>query len=177
MLISTTVPNIQAKHDSRLSHQTSTATIITVGEVEYYLHHAPAHVLSFHPSHPSRQLFLGLDQDLLPCTVIDWSKDQLNKDDLEALTANFALHDDVWTPAFLQGETRCRPCNYNQGVANSMTPSNSRHSPNAPKFQSICRARWSPYSLGSQVYSFADWSLCNPTINWRNPPCIAFIPR
>ena len=102
--MSTIVPEIQATHGSKFYGQSNTF-VGTFGEIHYYLDQVPAHVISFQPSRPSDGLFGGLRGDVLPCTVIDWSKDQLSKEDLIALCARFVLHDDVWTPVFLAGET------------------------------------------------------------------------
>lgn len=105
--MSTIVPEIQATHDSRF-YGPSNTVIVTFGEIHYYLDQAPAHVISFQPSRPLDGLFRCLKGDVLPCTVIDWSKDQLSKEDLIAIGARCVSHDDVWTPIFLAGETSCR---------------------------------------------------------------------
>lgn len=84
------------------------STTIVIGEIEYYIDQAPAHVITFQPSRPLDGLSRGLKGDLRPCTVTDWSEDQLNKENLDSISAKFALHDDIWTPAFLEGENSYR---------------------------------------------------------------------
>ena len=90
----TIVPEIQATHDSRF-YGPSNTLIVTFGEIHYYFDQAPAHVISFQPSRNSAGLFGGFKGDVLPCTVIDWSKDQLSKEDLISISARFISHDDV----------------------------------------------------------------------------------
>lgn len=99
--MSTLVQAIQETHDSKV-YQQRTTTVVTFGGIDYYLDQAPVHVISFQPSKPADRLSNGLQQNLLPCTVINWSKDQLDKEDLDAISASFVLRDDVWTPAFLE---------------------------------------------------------------------------
>lgn len=105
--MSTVMQAVQETHDSKV-YQQHTNTVITFGGIDYYLDQAPAHVISFQPSKPADRLSDGLQQNLLPCTAINWSKDQLDKEDLDAISAKFVLRDDVWTPAFLEGEASCR---------------------------------------------------------------------
>lgn len=105
--MSTIVQAIQETHDSKV-YQQRTTTVITFGGIDYYLDQAPAHVISFQPSKPTDRLSNGLQENLLPCTVINWSKDQLYKEDMDAISAKFVLRDDVWTPAFLEGEASRR---------------------------------------------------------------------
>lgn len=97
---------VQATHDGRAYGQCTTV-VTTFGGIEYYIDQAPAQVITFQ-SPRSDGHFSSLKGDLLPCTVIKWSEDQLDKEDLDATSAKFALHDDVWQPAFLEGETSCR---------------------------------------------------------------------
>ncbi len=97
----------EATHDFRVYAQ-NTTIIITFGGIEYYLDQASAQVITLQPSRPLVRLFSGLNGDLFPCTVINSSKDQLNKEDLDVISVKFALHDDVWTDAFLKGEFGCR---------------------------------------------------------------------
>ena len=85
-----------------------TTIIASFGGIKYYVDPAPVQVISFQPSRPSDGFFSSLNGDLRPCTVIDNSNDHLNKEDLDTITSNLALHDDVWTPAFLEGETSRR---------------------------------------------------------------------
>ena len=105
--MSLTVTKDEATHDFGV-HAQNTTIVTTFGGIEYYLDQAPAQVITLQPSRPLVRLFSSLSGDLFPCTVINSSKDQLNKEDLDAISAKFALHDDVWTQAFLEGETRCR---------------------------------------------------------------------
>ena len=90
------------------AHAQNTTIITNFGGVEYCVNQPPAQIITFQPSRPSLELFGGLNGDLFPCTVIDLSKDQLNKDDLDAISAKFTLCDDVWTQAFLEGQTSLR---------------------------------------------------------------------
>ena len=83
----------------------STTIFASFGGIKHYVDPAPAQVISFRPSRPSDGFFSSLNGELYPCTVIDNSNDHLNNEDLDTITSNFALHDDVWTPAFLEGET------------------------------------------------------------------------
>ena len=103
--MSTITRRVQTTEKFRECEQSTT---VVVGEIEYYLHQVPAHVITFQPSRPLDGLFSGLKGDLRPCTVTDWSEDQLNKEDLDSISAKYALHDDVWTPAFLEGENSYR---------------------------------------------------------------------
>ena len=105
--MSTIVPKIQATRESRAYGRINTV-IVTFGDFEYYVDQSSAHVITVQPSRPLDGIFTGLKGDLLPCTVIDWAKEQLKKEDLNAISANFALRDDVWTPAFLESETSRR---------------------------------------------------------------------
>ena len=97
----------EATHDFGV-HASSTTIVTNFGGIEYYLAQAAAQVITLQPSRPLIGLFSGKG-DLFPCTVINSSKNQLNRQDLEALSAKFALHDDVWTHAFLESKTSCRP--------------------------------------------------------------------
>lgn len=166
---------IQGTHASKTCGQFSTTCII-FGETEYYLDQAPTEVISFSASHPSEGLFSGFQGDILPCTVINWSADQFERADLNAVVTKFALRDDVWTPEFLGGETSCRP-DIAIMTTNNVTPVDSLHTPDTPNFENICCARWDPCFPGIRVYSFADWPLCNPAVIWRNSSCIAIIRR
>ena len=89
-------------------HESSTTVIASFGGIEYYLDTAPAQVVALQPSRPLVGSFSTHNGDLFPCTVISLSKDQLNKEDLDRVIAEFALCDDVWKHAFLGGETSCR---------------------------------------------------------------------
>ena len=110
VVVNPVMPPIAAKdeatHDFGV-HASSTTIVTTFGGIEYYLAQAAAQVITLQPSRPLIGLFSGKG-DLFPCTVINSSKNQLNRQDLEALSAKFALHDDVWTHAFLESETSCR---------------------------------------------------------------------
>ena len=82
--------------------------IATFGGIEYYLDQFPIHTISFQPPYSSDEIFNGLKEDLIPCTVFNGSKEEFNNEDLDAISAELALHDDVWTPAFLQSESSYR---------------------------------------------------------------------
>ena len=105
--MSTIVTQKEASHGFH-THGQNIVAIATFGGIEYYLDQTSAEIITFQPSRPSSGLFSGLNGDLFPCTVINWSKDHFNKEDLDAISAKFALHDDVWTQAFLQSETSWR---------------------------------------------------------------------
>lgn len=105
--MSNVVQKFQATHDFK-SYEQSTTVFVTFGNIEYYLDQAPAEIITLQPSRSSDGLFSGLKGGLLPCTVIDWSKEQLDKEDLDAISAEFAIRDDVWTPVFLEGKNSCR---------------------------------------------------------------------
>ena len=101
----TSVRNSQAAQ----AHGQSTSIIIaSFGGIQYYVDPTPAKLISFRPSRPSDGFFNSLNGDLGPCTVIDYSNDHLNKQNLDNIISNIALHDDVWTSAFTQGETSRR---------------------------------------------------------------------
>ena len=102
-IMSTSERSIQAAQ----AHGQGTTIITTFEGIEYCLDPAAAQVISFKPSRPSDGFFSSLNEDLRPCTVINYSKDQPNKKELNAIISKTALHDDVWTPAFLEGETNC----------------------------------------------------------------------
>ena len=101
------VPKLQTTNDSRLQGRSATI-VLTFGDIEYCLDQSPAHIISFQPFPCSDELFNGHKGAVLPCTVIDFSKDQLSKEDFLAICTRFALRDDVWTPSFLAGETTGR---------------------------------------------------------------------
>ena len=101
--MSSFTPYIQATHGLQ-SHGKDSTVIKTFGEIDYHLDQAAAEVISFQPSRPSDGFFGSHNRDVLPCTVVNWSNEHFSKKDLDAITAKYALHDDVWTPAFLQGE-------------------------------------------------------------------------
>ena len=103
--MSTNVPNIQAMQ----THGQGITTITSFGGIEgieYYLDPAAAQVISFRPSRPS-DIFGSLQGDLCACTVVNYSKDHFDKENLAAISSEFALRDDVWTQAFLEGEISC----------------------------------------------------------------------
>ena len=82
--------------------------IATFGGIEYYLDQSPTHTISLQASYSSDEVFSGFKGDPIPCTVFNGSKDDFNKEDLDAVSSKLAHHDDVWTPAFLQSETSHR---------------------------------------------------------------------
>ena len=83
----------------------SVTTIASFGGIKYYVDPKPAQVISFQPSRPTDGFFGSLNGDLRPCTVIDDSIDHLNMEGLGNIASFFAHYDDVWTSAFLEGET------------------------------------------------------------------------
>ncbi len=172
--MSTNVGELQAKRGLEACGQRIT-TIATFGDNEYYLDPAAAEVISFQPSPPSNGFFDSLKGDLRPCTTINRSKDQLGNEDFHVITSDFTLHDDIWTPAFLEGKTSYRLKVALGGVAYRMTPHNSRHTTNTPRFKIMPYRKRRSCFLGSTAFSFADRSLCDPAINWRSISCIATI--
>ena len=98
--MSMTVQNFRAMK----THEQSAVTITSFGGIEYYLGPATAQIISIRPSRPSDGFFGSLKGDLRACTVIDHYKDDFNKDDIAVVSSEFAQRDDVWTPAFLEGE-------------------------------------------------------------------------
>lgn len=98
LIMPTSVGNSQATQ----AHGQSTSIIIaSFGGIQYYVDPAPAQVISFRPSRPFKE-------DLRSCTVLNCSNDHLNEQGLDNLISNVALHDDVWTSAFMKGETSRR---------------------------------------------------------------------
>ena len=91
-----------------MAYEPNFRIIATFGGIECYLDQSPAHVISFQPSCSSDENFSGLNGDLVPCTVFNGSTEEFNNEDLDAIAAELALHDDVWTPAFLKGEISYR---------------------------------------------------------------------
>ena len=98
-----TVQNLQATQ----AHEQSTVTTTSFEGVEYCLGPATAQKISFQPSRPWNGFFGGLKGDLCACTVIDYYKDHFDKEDIAIITSEFTRRDDVWTPAFLEGEASC----------------------------------------------------------------------
>ena len=90
------------------AHGQSTSIIACFKGIKYYVDPAPAQVISFQPSRPSDGFFGSLSEDLRPCTVIDYSKDHIKQQDLDNIISNIAVYDDVWTSAFMEGETSRR---------------------------------------------------------------------
>ena len=157
----TIVPSVQATQ----AHGQSATIITSFGGIEYYVDPAAAQVISFQPCRPSDGFFGSLKGDLHPFTVINQSKESIDKEDLDALTFDFALRDDVWTPAFSEGETSCRYEMQSRSAYN-MTLLNSRHNPNTPDFKNMASAKGRSPSFRTRAYSFAGRPLCNPAINW-----------
>ena len=120
------------------AHAQNTTIHTVFGGIEYYLDQAPAQVITPLSSSLSDGLFSGLNEDLFPCTVLNLRKDQLNRKDLDAISAKFALYDDVWTRAFLKGETSHHHHHHHHlailvfYVANGVTPSNSCYNSDTP---------------------------------------------
>ena len=74
---------------------------LRVGGIQYYVHNIA-----------SLQLVIPLpssDSDgqgsLIPCTIINWDKDSLETEDLDAVLNGFILRDDVWNRSFLHSKT------------------------------------------------------------------------
>ena len=90
-------------------HGQCTSIIASFGGIKYYVDPTPAHVISFQPSRPSDGFFSSFKGDLRPCTVLDYSNDCSNRQDLDKIISNVDLHDDdVWTSAFMMGKTSRR---------------------------------------------------------------------
>lgn len=171
-IMSKIVPSIQAAH----AHGQITTTITSFGGIDYCLDPAAAQVISFQPSRPSDGFFGSFKGDLRPCTVINQSKDYLDKEDLDAFTFDLAPHEDVWTPTFAEGKTSCR-YEMQSRIAYDMTRLNSRHTPNTSDFKDMSCTKQDPPSLRIHAYSFAGRPLCNPAINWGDFWCIAVVQR
>lgn len=77
---------------------------IAVGGIDCYLHQGPSHHLTSLPSQTQNSTGFNASRDLYPCSVINWSKGRFDKENLNAISAELAHHDDVWKPAFLEGE-------------------------------------------------------------------------
>ena len=103
-----TVQGIPSAHSLGVSERRTT-TITTFGNVQYLLDQVAAQVISFGPSRRFKDFLTSPKGELRPCTVIEWSKDHLDKHDLNVLRSDFAVQDDVWMPEFLEGEIYC--CN------------------------------------------------------------------
>lgn len=101
--MATVVRNMQATHDLE-NDERSTTIITSLGGIDYYLDGSAAVVIFSQLLRPSNAFSNSIEGDLRPCTVVDWSKDHLNKEDLSAISSKYTVHDDVWTPAFLEGE-------------------------------------------------------------------------
>ncbi len=112
----TIMPNIftegETAHNSGARAQITT-TIATFGGIEYHVDQIAVHIINLQPHCRVVGLFHGLKRDLYPCTVINLSKGQIIQVELDAITTEFALRDDVWTQAFLEGE---RPQNHGLDV-------------------------------------------------------------
>lgn len=102
--MSTNVQNIQGIHRSVIHERNSTITK-TFGDAEYLLDQIAVPPLCFRCSRSLNGLFNSLKGDLRPCTLIKRREEDSDKQDLDAIISNFTVHDDVWTPAFLEGET------------------------------------------------------------------------
>ena len=89
------------------AHGQNTSIVASFGGIKYYIDPTPVHVLS-QPSHPMDGFFSSLTGDLRPCTVLDYSNDRFNRQDVDNIISNLDLHDDVWTSAFMMGETSHR---------------------------------------------------------------------
>jgi hypothetical protein len=85
-------------------------TILTIGKHEYHVTLDPnANRL------PSSSLakVARLEGDLIPTTIVEWSKSSFTSADRETTCENFASQDDVWTRNFLSCKSRLiylRPC-------------------------------------------------------------------
>ena len=103
--MSTNIQNIQGIHRSVI-HEKNTTITKTFGDAEYLLDQIAVPLLSFRRSRSLNGFSNSLKGDLRPCTLINWGEEDSDKQDLDAIISNFTVHDDVWTPAFLDGETR-----------------------------------------------------------------------
>lgn len=66
------------------------------------------HPIAKFPRH-HQSILHGLDYELLPCTVITWTKACFTDLDLDTISKRFSNEDDVWCPGFLQGELNDPP--------------------------------------------------------------------
>ena len=133
----------------------SITIIASFGGIKYYVDPEPAQVISFQPSRPSDSFFSGLNEDLRPCTVISSLNDHLDKEDLGSITSIFSVLDDVWTSAFLEGETSRRHNLQSSMIAYNKRPLSSRYIPNTSNFEIMCCARRGPCLLEIRAYRFA----------------------
>ena len=86
----------------------SVTTIASFGGIKYYVDPEPAQVVLYQPARPSDGFFSSLNGDLRPCTVIICSANNHTRESLTNITSVFSNLDDVWTPAFYEGETSRR---------------------------------------------------------------------
>ena len=86
----------------------SVTTIASFGGIKYYVDPEPAQVILYQPDRPSDGFFSSLNGDLRPCTVIACSDDSHTRESLVNVNSFFSQFDDVWTPAFYEGETNHR---------------------------------------------------------------------
>ena len=75
--------------------------LLCVEGVQYYVHDTATHLTA---SLGAAATFFSDRQDLTPCTVINWAEDRFESKDLGFISNDFALHDDVWSPSFLDGK-------------------------------------------------------------------------
>ena len=80
----------------------SSTKLLCVGGIQYYVHDTPAHLITTLRS--AATVPSDRQGDLVPCTIINWDKDHFESKDLEFISNNFALYDDVWNPSFLDGK-------------------------------------------------------------------------
>ena len=138
--------------------RSSPANIFTTGGIDYYVEHFPNQP----PSLPFRALLSGTEGDLLPATVINWAKDRFGDNDLDQIAADFAPQDDVWTRAFLAGETF-----FLERAHSEQTPPNikvfmgSHHPPNVTRGSGGCRATHDLDLHKSNICRRTKWPLCN----------------
>ena len=120
----------QAEQGSGVYRQ-ATTVVATFGGIQYYVDQGPAQAITFKLSSSSDRLCNGLKGDLLPCTVISGSRSQLNKEDLDRISVDFAAQDDVWTPTFLQCQFSCCEFEVQTRVTKNLM-FYSTHTSNAP---------------------------------------------
>ncbi|KAL9124029.1 MAG: hypothetical protein Q9217_006597 [Psora testacea] len=110
--------------------------LITVGPTEYYVHQTASHHLPFSPSSFETSASGSPTNDLVPCTVINWTQDQFTENDLKTIVAKYARLDDVWTPAFLPivilRVSKAVSVNFVSDVASILTEISATELPNGP---------------------------------------------
>ena len=65
--------------------------LIAVGGNDYYVHQAVSHRFNFSPPLFHEVPSGNFATDMIPCTVVNWVKDQFIEDNLSAITANLQV--------------------------------------------------------------------------------------